>query len=53
MCKDVYHRIFLIENGKPCSTIKECLTGWDIKWPIKHPIINIYVMTLENALDIF
>lgn len=31
--------------------MKECVTGWDIKWPIKY-LINVYLMTLESALDI-
>lgn len=54
MYKDDYHSIIfsLKKNGKPCSIIKAFLSAWDIKWPITHPIINVYSMTLGSALDI-
>lgn len=51
--KTIITTLFLIrKEWKTCSIIKECLIVWDIKWPIKYPIINVYVMTLESAFDI-
>lgn len=50
MYEDVYHSIIFHKNWKLCSAVKDCLAGWGSKWPFKHPVVNVYLMTFETSL---